>query len=70
MPSFYTSTSIPAISVRMINYDRSIRIKNLRGAHHNQFVSLTGTVVKLSNRKPFASRLAFECNICKSTLVS
>ena len=69
MPSFYTTKSMPAINVRLLNYNNTTRIKDLKAVMYNQFVTLTGTVVKISNTKPFVTRLAFECKNCKTTFV-
>lgn len=60
---------MPALNVRLLNFNRTTKIRDLKAVMYNQFVSLTGTVVKISNPKPFVTRLAFECKNCKTTFV-
>ena len=68
VPSFNTK-SMQSFNVRLLNFNKSTKIRDLKGVMYNQFVSLTGTVVKISNIKPFITRLAFECKVCNTTFV-
>jgi DNA replicative helicase MCM subunit Mcm2 (Cdc46/Mcm family) len=68
--TFYNHQSMPAINVRMLNYNKQTRIKDLKAIIYDEFISVTGTVVKISNIRPFVKRLAFECQGCNTTFVS
>lgn len=69
LASFETTNEIPTIKARILNYHPRTKIKNLKANMFEKFVSIVGTVVRVSNSKPFVKRLAFECNKCSSTFV-
>jgi DNA replicative helicase MCM subunit Mcm2 (Cdc46/Mcm family) len=60
---------IPVIKARLVNFGPTTKIKQLKSNMYNNFVSITGTVVKASNTKPFITRMAYECRSCSSTFV-
>lgn len=69
MASFGYDSQIPAIKARITNYNKLTKIKQLKTSMIEKFVCLNGTVSRISNIKPFLTRLAFECNKCQSTFV-
>ncbi|XP_059842238.1 DNA helicase MCM8 isoform X1 [Hypanus sabinus] len=65
LPSEETAiVNVPFIHVRVYNYEPSTLLKNLRANCYGKYVSLRGTVVRVSNVKPFCTRMAFLCNTC------
>lgn len=56
--------SLPMIHVRLINACQPIALKNLKANYYGKFVSVKGTVVRVSNIKPLCTHLAFECGTC------
>ena len=68
--TYYNHQSMPAINVRMLNYNKPTRIKDLKPTIYDEFISVTGTVVRISNIRLYVKRLAFECQGCKTTFVS
>ena len=67
LPSIMSIKSIPLIKVRVLNYRPTTEIKLLKANMYDKFVSVIGTVTRVSVSKPFVTRLAFECGKCKST---
>lgn len=70
LASFETTNEIPPIKARILNFQPITKIKNLKTNMYEKFVSVTGTVVRVSNAKPYVRRLAFECKKCTSTFVN
>ena len=75
VPNLYNDLSsflrpIPQIKVRIINHSPITKIKQLKASMYGKFVTIMGTVVRVTNTKPFATRLAFSCNKCGLTFVS
>jgi len=60
---------IPIVKARVLNFSPVTKIKQLKAEMYDKFVSIVGTVVRVSNSKPFVTRLAFMCNKCSSTFV-
>uniref|UniRef100_A0A9J7XN64 Minichromosome maintenance 8 homologous recombination repair factor n=1 Tax=Cyprinus carpio carpio TaxID=630221 RepID=A0A9J7XN64_CYPCA len=46
------------------NYEPLIPRKSLRANLYGKFVAIRGTAVRVSNIKPFCSKLALVCNSC------
>ncbi|XP_076114313.1 DNA helicase MCM8-like isoform X2 [Mytilus galloprovincialis] len=59
-----SSYSVPVILARVINFGSQIPLKNLKANYYGKFVSVKGTVVRVSNIKPLCTKLAFECVSC------
>ena len=70
LPSFIAHKSIPQIKIRILNYRELTKIKKLKANMYDKFVSVMGTVVRVSNPKPFVTRMAFQCQKCNSTFVT
>ncbi len=70
LPSILSITSIPLIKVRIFNYRPVTKIKLLKSNIYNQFVSVVGTVTRVSVSKPYVTRLAFECGKCSTKFVN
>uniref|UniRef100_UPI00398E7D0C DNA helicase MCM8 n=1 Tax=Pristiophorus japonicus TaxID=55135 RepID=UPI00398E7D0C len=56
--------NVPFIHARVYNYEPLTSLKYLRANCYGKYVSLRGTVVRVSNVKPFCTRMAFTCNTC------
>lgn len=52
---------------RIYNYEPLTTLKMLRANLYGKFVAIRGTVVRVSNIKPFCSKMAFVCNMCGDT---
>ncbi len=61
--TFYNHQSMPAINVRMLNYNKQTRIKDLKAIIYDEFISVTGTVVKISNIRNTESERTIKNNI-------
>ncbi|XP_067845527.1 DNA helicase MCM8 isoform X2 [Heptranchias perlo] len=59
--------NVPFIHARVYNYEPLMLLKNLRANCYGKYVSLRGTVVRVSNVKPFCTRMAFTCKTCGDT---
>ena len=70
LPSILSTQSIPMIKIRVLNYRKITKIKHLKANMYDKFVSIMGTVTRISTSKPFVTRLAFECAKCNSTFVN
>ncbi|KAA0044035.1 putative DNA helicase MCM8 isoform X1 [Cucumis melo var. makuwa] len=58
---------VAKILVRLHNYSESmLALKNLKAAYIDKFVSVRGTVVKVSTVKPLVVQMSFDCAKCKS----
>lgn len=69
LASFEVTNEIPPVKARILHFMPMTKIKQLKANMFEKFVSVTGTVVRISNAKPFVKRLAFECKKCTSTFV-
>lgn len=69
LSSFSSQHQIPTVKVRILNYPDITKIKKLKSNMYDKFVSITGTVVRISHTKPFVTRLAFQCKKCETTFV-
>lgn len=52
---------------RVYNYELLTLLRNLRANCYGKYISLRGTVVRVSNVKPVCTRMAFTCNGCGDT---
>lgn len=57
---------VPAIHARVLNYGSPVPLRSLKANYYGKFVSVKGTVVRVSNIKPICTVLAFECNSCSN----
>ncbi|XP_053384115.1 DNA helicase MCM8-like [Mercenaria mercenaria] len=57
---------VSIIHARILNYGTPVPLKSLKANYYGKFVSVKGTVVRVSNIKPLCTVLAFECNNCSS----
>ncbi|KAJ8299815.1 hypothetical protein KUTeg_023875 [Tegillarca granosa] len=64
--SIQTNYTVPLLSARVVNYGSPVPLKNLKANYYGKFVSVKGTVVRVSNIKPMCTKLAFECNNCST----
>ena len=69
LPSILSTKSIPMIKVRVLNYKPLTKIKLLKANMYDKFISIMGTVTRVSPSKPFLTRLAFECGKCNTAFV-
>ncbi|XP_056148011.1 DNA helicase MCM8 [Lampris incognitus] len=60
--------SIPHISARLYNYESLTPLRILRANVFGRLVCVRGTVVRVSNIRPFCTRLAFTCQGCSHIL--
>ncbi|XP_070576847.1 DNA helicase MCM8-like [Ptychodera flava] len=56
--------SVPYIHARLLNYEPVTPLKNLKANYYGKFVTIKGTVVRVSNIKPMCTKIAFQCNTC------
>ncbi len=68
LSSFKDPNQMP-IKVRVLNFLKTTKIKHLKAIMYDKYVSITGTVVRVTPSKPFVVRMAFECQKCNSTFV-
>ncbi|XP_072024490.1 DNA helicase MCM8-like [Amphiura filiformis] len=62
VPSF--GVNLPLINARITNFEPVTPLKNLKANYYGKFVSVKGTVVRVSNIKPMCTKMAFQCNTC------
>ncbi|KAJ8045687.1 DNA helicase MCM8 [Holothuria leucospilota] len=55
---------VPVIHARIVNFEPIASLKHLKANYYGKFVSIKGTVVRVSNIKPVCTKMAFECNMC------
>jgi len=55
---------LPKITARIVNYPTVIPIKNIKANMMNKLVCVRGTVVRVTNAKPIAKTMAFQCSKC------
>eukprot|EP00112_Aurelia_sp_Birch-Aquarium-sp1_P024736 Seg796.9 transcript_id=Seg796.9/GoldUCD/mRNA.D3Y31 product="DNA helicase MCM8" protein_id=Seg796.9/GoldUCD/D3Y31 len=60
---------IPYIKTRILNYEPTTLLRNLKASTYGKLVSIRGTVVRVGNVKPLATHLAFTCCSCKAQQV-
>ncbi|WAR02957.1 MCM8-like protein [Mya arenaria] len=58
---------VPVVHARIFNYGNPVPLKNLKANYYGKFVSVKGTVVRVSNIKPLCTVMAFQCNTCSET---
>ncbi|XP_028983388.1 DNA helicase MCM8 [Betta splendens] len=68
LPATTPIINIPHISARLYNYDPLTPLRMLRASVFGRLVCVRGTVVRVSNIRPFCTRLAFRCVSCTHTL--
>ncbi|XP_040905949.1 DNA helicase MCM8 [Toxotes jaculatrix] len=56
--------NIPHISARLYNYEPLTPLRTLRASVFGRLVCVRGTVVRVSNIRPFCTRMAFKCMGC------
>lgn len=54
----------PKINVRILNYSVEISLKELKSHRVGQLVSVSGTVVRVSNIRPIITEMSFFCSKC------
>ena len=67
--SSFAESQIP-IKARVVNFPITTKIKQLKSIMYDKFVSITGTVVRVSNSQPLCIRMAFRCSKCSSAFVN
>uniref|UniRef100_A0A7N5ZS87 DNA helicase MCM8 n=1 Tax=Anabas testudineus TaxID=64144 RepID=A0A7N5ZS87_ANATE len=60
--------NIPHISARLYNYEPLTPLRMLRASVFGRLVCVKGTVVRVSNIRPFCTRMAFRCLACSNIL--
>lgn len=48
----------------MYNYEPLTHLKNIRATCYGKYISIRGTVVRVSNIKPLCIKMAFQCAAC------
>ncbi|XP_023237196.1 DNA helicase MCM8-like isoform X2 [Centruroides sculpturatus] len=61
--------NIPKIHARFVGFEPLTPLKQIKANSYGKFVSIKGTVVRVSNIKPYCTKLAFECKSCLVTQV-
>uniref|UniRef100_A0A5G2R6S4 DNA helicase MCM8 n=1 Tax=Sus scrofa TaxID=9823 RepID=A0A5G2R6S4_PIG len=59
-----TMVNVPHIHARVYNYEPLTHLKNVRANYYGKYISLRGTVVRVSNIKPLCTKMAFLCATC------
>ncbi|ELU16340.1 hypothetical protein CAPTEDRAFT_101979 [Capitella teleta] len=59
-----TSICVPKVICRMTNHIPMTPLKILKANYYGKFVSIKGTVVRVSNIKPLCTQMTFECPKC------
>lgn len=49
---------------RVYNYEPLTHLKNVRANYYGKYITLRGTVVRVSNIKPLCIKMAFLCAAC------
>jgi len=62
--SLLVSRQVPKIQVRLAGYENDTRLKDLRHNVYGRLISLKGSVVRVSNIRPFTTRMVFQCASC------
>ncbi|KAL8173025.1 UNVERIFIED_CONTAM: DNA replication licensing factor mcm8 [Gekko kuhli] len=56
--------NVPYIHARVYNYEPLTQLKNIRANCYGKYIAVRGTVVRVSNIKPFCTKMAFICSAC------
>jgi len=67
--SSFVDSDIP-IKARIYNYPTITKIKQLNSNMYNNFVSISGTVVRVGTMQPYSVRMAFKCPKCDKHFVN
>ncbi|VTJ79347.1 Hypothetical predicted protein [Marmota monax] len=59
-----TMVNVPHIYARIYNFEPLTHLKNVRANYYGKYISLRGTVVRVSNVKPLCTKMAFLCAAC------
>ncbi|XP_021048955.1 DNA helicase MCM8 [Mus pahari] len=59
-----TMVNVPHIYARVYNYEPLTHLKNIRATCYGKYISIRGTVVRVSNIKPLCINMAFQCAAC------
>ncbi|XP_055462059.1 DNA helicase MCM8 isoform X1 [Psammomys obesus] len=59
-----TMVNVPHIYARVYNYEPLTHLKNIRATCYGKYISIRGTVVRVSNIKPLCTKMAFRCAAC------
>uniref|UniRef100_A0A8C3W8J7 DNA helicase MCM8 n=1 Tax=Catagonus wagneri TaxID=51154 RepID=A0A8C3W8J7_9CETA len=59
-----TVVNVPHIHARVYNYEPLTHLKNVRANYYGKYISLRGTVVRVSNIRPLCTKMAFLCATC------
>ncbi|KAM5246058.1 DNA helicase MCM8 isoform 4-T4 [Ctenodactylus gundi] len=59
-----TMVNVPHIYARVYNYEPLTHLKNIRANCYGKYLTLRGTVVRVSNIKPLCVKMAFLCAAC------
>uniref|UniRef100_A0A8C2VJU1 DNA helicase MCM8 n=1 Tax=Chinchilla lanigera TaxID=34839 RepID=A0A8C2VJU1_CHILA len=59
-----TMVNVPHIYARVYNYEPLTHLKNVRANYYGKYITLRGTVVRVSNIKPLCIKMAFLCAAC------
>ncbi|XP_013015464.1 DNA helicase MCM8 isoform X1 [Cavia porcellus] len=59
-----TIVNVPHIYARVYNYEPLTHLKNVRANYYGKYITLRGTVVRVSNIKPLCIKMAFLCAAC------
>uniref|UniRef100_H2YE20 DNA helicase MCM8 n=1 Tax=Ciona savignyi TaxID=51511 RepID=H2YE20_CIOSA len=60
-----TLADVPVIRARLYNFEPLTALKHLKAKTFGQFVSIRGTLVKVSHVKPLCTTMAFRCSTCQ-----
>jgi DNA helicase MCM8 len=64
-----TTLDVSRLFVRLYNYRPVMPLKQLKASQFGKCVSVSGTVVRVSNAKPLVTKLAFKCVVCATIQV-
>jgi DNA replicative helicase MCM subunit Mcm2 (Cdc46/Mcm family) len=59
----FVDSDIP-IKARIYNFPTKTKIKQLKSQMYNNYVSISGTVVRVGTMQPYSVRMAFKCPKC------
>lgn len=66
----HTDFTARPIKVLLDSYEQSIQLREVRSALIGQFVSVVGSVVKISTKRPLILEMAFKCGQCQHVFMS
>ncbi|KAK2158883.1 hypothetical protein LSH36_162g05033 [Paralvinella palmiformis] len=61
--------TLPKLNCRILNYGPVVPLRDLKANYYGKFVTIKGTVVRVSNIKPLCTKMTFICNSCNATQV-